>query len=62
MNRATRKPGEHYTIWMTRKMPRSILERMKLMAAVNSLPLWRIHQLALESGMKVIGRGMKVKP
>ena len=61
MNRATRKPGEQYTIWMTRKMPRSVLERMKLLAAVNSVPLWRIHQSALIEGVKVIGRGKVVK-
>lgn len=52
MNRATRKPGEQYVIWMTRKMPKSVLERMKLLAAVNSVPLWRVHQLALVEGLK----------
>lgn len=52
MNRATRKPGERYVIWMTRKMPRSVLERMHLLAAVNSLPLWKVHQLALLEGIK----------
>lgn len=61
MNRATRKPGEQYVIWMTRKMPKSVLERMRLLAAVNSLPLWRVHQLAVMEGVKVIGRGRVVK-
>jgi hypothetical protein len=61
MNHATRKPGEQYVIWMTRKMPKSVLERMHLLAAMNSIPLWRVHQLALMEGLKVIGRGKVVK-
>jgi len=61
MNRATRKPGEHYTIWMTRKMPQSVLTRMRLLAAHDNLPLWRIHQLALTAGMSQLERGRQVK-
>lgn len=61
MNRATRKPGEQYVIWMTRKMPKSVLERMKRLAAVYSLPLWRVHQVALMAGVKVVGRGSGLK-
>lgn len=56
MNRATRKPGEHYTIWMTRKMPISVLERIRVLAAVNGLPMWKIHQQALIVGVKRIER------
>ncbi len=59
MNRATRKPGEHYTIWMTRKMPKSALERMRVLAAVRHVPLWKIHQLALLKGIGLLGRGVR---
>lgn len=55
MNRATRKPGEHYTIWMTRKMPHSVLTRMRVLAARDGVPLWTVHQRALIEGVKRLG-------
>lgn len=56
MNRATRKPGEHYTIWMTRKMPKSVLETIRVLAATRGLPMWKVHQEALTLGVKAYGR------
>ena len=56
MNRATRKPGEHYTIWMTRKMPQSVLTRMRFLAARDNMPLWKVHQQALSAGVAQMER------
>lgn len=56
VNRTTRKPGEQYTIWMTRKMPRSVLGRMRVLAAQTNRPLWTVHQLAVRLGMQFLER------
>lgn len=56
MNRATRKPGERYTIWMTRKMPQSVLAKIRVLAATRNVPMWKIHQEAIMAGVQVVGR------
>lgn len=61
MNRTTRKPGEHYTIWMTRKMPHSVLNRLHVLAARHRQPLWKVHQVALHIGVACLNRkGVKL--
>lgn len=56
MNRATRKPGEQYTIWMTRKMPKSVLDKIRVLAAKQGVPMWKVHQQALIAGVRAYGR------
>lgn len=56
MNRATRKPGEHYVIWMTRKMPKSVLAKIRVLAAKQGVPMWKVHQRALIAGVKIATR------
>ena len=50
-----KKPKDH-VIWMTRKMPVKTLNRMRIIAAHMSkgrlrVPLWKVHQLALNEGV-----------
>ena len=52
-----RKTKEH-VIWMTRRMPVTVLTRLRVLAAQTSprVPLWKIHQLALERGLRTLER------
>ena len=59
MNRATRKPGEHYVIWMTRKMPQSVLSRMRVLAARDNIPMWKVHQFAIMDGVTRLERAKR---
>lgn len=59
------KPKEHI-IWMTRKMPVKVLNRMRVLSAHMStkgtrrVPLWKIHQLVLVAGVQALEKEVGV--
>jgi hypothetical protein len=60
------KKSKEHVIWMTRKMPVRVLDRMRVLSAHMSsgkakrVPMWKIHQLALVEGIKVLEKGQGV--
>ena len=53
-----KKKDTENVIWMTRKMPIKVLNRMRVLSAHMStsrkVPLWKIHQLVLAAGVQVL--------